>query len=274
MKKIITFVLLLFILSSCNLNEKITKKNRVQKYEFSDIKDYDTTGKSNGDIPDGIIASHLETLKNKKLLASSNTIIYEAFPVEHLKIIEVKNTKVIKQGNNLSEGRIVYKIPNIMKVRSTYKVLVRISKSKATVSLYDSLQGTVMTSKIPVTETMEVKLIDLSPNDNKAFHISDVNSGVQIIEDGDTYTEWSWSVTPIITGSSKLKIVVSVIRDNNKKDIVYEDTVEVEKDIITQVLFFVKKYWQVFMTSIAIPFIVYIYKRRKEKKEKNDENKV
>ncbi|MBK7362818.1 MAG: hypothetical protein IPJ01_11020 [Micavibrio sp.] len=237
------------------------------KYDFPNTKDYDTTRKYVEDvIPDGVSEENIK--KN------NNTIIYEAFPVENLKIIEVKNTKVIKQGNNLAEGRIVYRIPNIMKVRSTYKVLVRISKSKATVSLYDSLQGTIMTSKIPVTETMEVKLIDLSSNDNKAFHISDGNSGVQIIESGDTYTEWSWSVTPIITGNSRLKIVVSVIRDNNKKDIVYEDTVEVEKDFLVQIMFFFKKYWQVLMTSIAVPFIVWIYKRRKEKKEKSDENKI
>jgi hypothetical protein len=268
-RNLIIFFLLSFILSSCNLHEKFTKKTRIPKHDFPDTKNYDTIVKSNGDAP--YLNPNISYLENPKP-KSTNTIIYEAFPVEHLKIIEVKNTKVIKQGNNLSEGRIVYRIPNIMKVRSTYKVLVRISKSKATVSLYDSLKGTVMTSKIPVTETMEVKLIDLSPNDNKAFHISDGNSGVQIIEDGDTYTEWSWSVTPLIVGNSKLKIVVSVIRDNNKKDIVYEDTVEVEKDFFVQIMFFLKKYWQVLMTSIAIPFIVWIYKRRKEKKE--NENKV
>lgn len=52
-----------------------------------------------------------------------------------LNITEVKNTKVIKNNTNLSEGRIVYKIPNIMKIRSTYKVFVRISKSKSTLSI-------------------------------------------------------------------------------------------------------------------------------------------
>lgn len=185
-----------------------------------------------------------------------------------IRIIEVKNTKVIKQNSELSEGRIVYKIPDVMKIRTTYKVLVRISKSKNVISIYDSLQGTVRESKIPITETMEVKLLDISPADNKAFEIVDGNSGIQLIEDGDTYTEWSWNVTPVRVGNSKLKIVVSVIRNGNKKDIVYEDSVEVQKDILIQVGFFFKKYWQIFMTAIAIPFIVFLYKRRKEKKDK------
>lgn len=120
---------------------------------------------------------------------------------------------------------------------------------------------------------MEAKLIDLSPKDNKAFDIQEQNEGVQLIENGDTYTEWSWGVTPIRLVNSKLEIVISVIRDGNKKDIVYEDTVEVEKDIKEQILFFLKKYWQVLMTSIAIPFGVWLYKNRKEKKDsKKDED--
>jgi len=184
-----------------------------------------------------------------------------------LRIIEVKNTKVIKQSSELSEGRIVYKIPDVMKVRTTYKCLVRISKSTNVVSIYDSLKETVMTSVIPVTSTIEVKLLDISPADNKAFEIVDGNSGIQLIEDGDTYTEWSWNVTPVRVGNSRLKIVVSVIRNGNKKDIVYEDSVEVQKDVWVQIGFFFKKYWQIFMTAIAIPFIVFLYKRRQEKKK-------
>lgn len=213
--------------------------------DFNNIQpDKMTVSSSSGDIPEN---SHLE--------------------IKPLKIIEVKNTKVIKNNTNLSEGRIVYKIPNVMKIRNTYKVFVRISKSKSTLSIYDSLSGEVKTSVLPVTETMEAKLIDLSPKDNKAFDIQEQNEGVQLVENGDTYTEWSWGVTPIRLINSKLEIVISVIRDGNKKDIVYEDTVEVEKDIKEQILFFLKKYWQVLMTSIAIPFLVWLYKSRKEKKD-------
>lgn len=183
-----------------------------------------------------------------------------------INLIEVDNTKVVKPSADLSEGRVVYYIPEKMKVRSTYKVTVRIAKSKSVVSMLDSLKGTVMTSVIPVTSTMEVKLVDISPSDNKAFEIVDGNSGEQIVEEGDTYTEWSWDVTPLKVGNSKLKIVVSVIRNNNKKDVVYEDTVEVEKDVTTQIGFFLKKYWQWILSTIAIPFIIWIWKSRKKKK--------
>jgi hypothetical protein len=158
-----------------------------------------------------------------------------------------------------------------MKIRSIYNVFVRISKSKSTLSIYDDLSGEVKTSVLPVTETMEAKLIDLSPKDNKCFDIQVKNEGVQLVENGDTYTEWSWGVTPIRLINSKLEIVISIIRDGNKKDIVYNDIVEVEKDIKEQILFFLKKYWQVLMTSIAIPLLVWLYKSKKDKKESDIE---
>jgi len=251
-------------IASCETKKKLRHVSHLPKGAI--IKDYDTTGKSNGDLPDDAL-ENTESPKPKKVTITSSNIVYESFPYEHIKIIEVPNTKVIKQSNDLSEGRIVYKIPDIMKIRSTYKVLIRISKSKATVSIYDSLSGDVMTSRIPISETMEVKLIDVSPSDKKMFNIVDGNSAVQIIENGDTYTEWSWDVTPVHVGKSKLKIVVSVIRNGNKKDIVYEDTVEIERDIKEQIIFFWEEYWKWIITTFISPFIVWWWKNRKKKKD-------
>ena len=264
-------LLSLYLLTSCKVVE-----------ESIETKDSDLT--SNKDTVKNTLANLLEdslseahlNIKPNKILLTSGEMYYPPAPIYHdggLRIIEVKNTKVIKQGNDLSEGRIVYKIPERMRIRSINRVIVRISKSKASVSLYDSLSGEVRTSRIPVTETMEVKLVDVSPKDNRAFDIVDGNSAVQIVENGDTYTEWSWDVTPIKVGKSKLKIVVSVIRNGNKKDLVYEDSVDVERDVIAQTSFFFKKYWQVLMTSIAIPFIVWLYKSRKEKQKNKNEIK-
>jgi hypothetical protein len=204
------------------------------------------------------------------VVESSNYLSGSAMNFAHgkdLKIVYVKNTKVVANIIDLSEGRVVYKIPEKMKIRSTYKVLVRISKSKSVVSIYDSLSKKIMTSTLPVTQTMEVKLVDISPADRKCFEITEGNNAVQIVDEGDTYTEWSWNVTPIKVGNSKLKIVISIIRDGNKKDIVYEDSVEVEKDIQIQIKFFFESYWQWMLSTLIIPFAVWFYKNRKEKKE-------
>ena len=208
-------------------------------------------------------------INDNDVIVTSSKLIYNAEGQykPSVKIIEIKNTKVISKNSNLSQGRVVYKIPERMKIRSTYKVLVRIAKSESVISIYDSLEGTVRTSIIPVTETMEVNLVDPSPKDRKSFEIVADNTAIQIIENGDTYTEWSWNVTPIKIGNSHLKIVVSVIRDGNKKDVVYEDSVEVEKDIPSQINFFFCKYWQWLLSTLLIPFGVWWYKKNQEDKK-------
>lgn len=194
---------------------------------------------------------------------------YASKPINNsnIKIVRVENTKVVNKSVNMSDGRVVYKIPERMTIRETSKVLLRISKSKATVSVYDNLDGTVRTSEIPVTQTMEVNLVDPSPADNKSFEIVPDNNAVQVVDSGDTYTEWTWNVTPVRAGSSSLKIVVSVIRDGNKKDVVYEDSVKVERDISNQISFFWSKYWQWLIGTFLLPFFLWLYKRKKDKKE-------
>jgi hypothetical protein len=262
LKKYIYILILFYFAASCKVHEKKTLKGNGD-YDFSDLTDSitDNTKTTNNNLPDH--ENKIKIEKSNLLVGATSGNYYH----EDIRIIEVPNTKVFKQQNNLSEGRIVYKIPNVMRIRSTYKVFVRISKSKSTVSIYDSLSGEVMTSRIPVTETMEVRLVDVSPSDKKMFDIVTDGNQVQIVESGDTYTEWSWNVTPIHVGVSKLKIVVSIIKNNNKKDIVYEDTVEIERDVKEQIIFFWEEYWKWIITTFIMPFIVWWWKNRKKKKD-------
>ncbi len=276
MKKSIYVILLflfLFCFHSCKVHQRINDTRDVHvrnNYNF-DLDD-STHEKTNFSYENGQASynhkNKMPLVSNKVIITSNDLVMPYS---EKLKIVEVQNTKVIKQQNDLSEGRLVYKIPNVMRIRSTYKVFVRISKSHNTISIYDSLSGSVTTSKIPVTETMEVKLIDISPKDKKYFEIVDDNNGIQIIESGDTYTEWSWNVTPIHIGKTKLKIVISTIRNDNKKDIVYEDTVEIERDIKEQIIFFWEEYWKWIISTFMLPFALWFYKNRKNKKSKKDE---
>jgi hypothetical protein len=215
---------------------------------------------------DSEIVAALEN--NHHVILTSGEEWYPPKPTSNkIKIVKVENTRVVNKSTDMSDGRVVYKIPERMTIRETYKVLLRIAKSKATVSVYDNLEGTVRTSEIPVTQTMEVTLIDPSPADNKSFDILSDNNAVQIIDDGETYTEWSWNVTPIRAGSSSLKIVVSVIRNGNKKDVVYEDSVQVERSLPNQLGYFWGKYWQWLIGTFILPFFLWLYKRKKDKKE-------
>lgn len=259
-KIIIFLILIATFFCGCLLDKKQTTKNHIPENPKFNLK------------KDSLIINDVEKYNNNVL--KSLTVIEHYGGVDandyppDLKIIERNSTKIFKQSNNLSEGRLVYKIPNVMRIRSTYKVLVRISKSKANISIYDSLSGEVMTSLIPITETMEVKLIDVSPKDKKMFDIVEDNNSVQIIEDDDTYTEWSWNVTPVHVGVSKLKVVISIIRNNNKKDIVYEDTVEIERDFKEQIVFFFEEYWKWIITTFLLPFLIWWWNNKRKSKKK------
>ena len=179
---------------------------------------------------------------------------------EPLTIVEVSNNRV--STNSESGGHIAYKIPTEMTVRSTYQVIVRISKSVA--HIYENLNGEVHTSTVPITETMEVKVVDPSPSDHKMFEIIPDNQPTQLVENNENVTQWTFNVTPLRAGKSKLKVVVSIIRNGVSKEVVYEDYVTVKTDITKTIPYFIATYWQWLLTTIVIPVIVWFVKRRKK----------
>lgn len=164
-------------------------------------------------------------------------------------------------------GSMSYFIPKEMSVRNTYKIYLKISKSKILLQEYQN-DTLIKVATIPVTQTMEVKLIDPTPEDNKAFSIITENTSMQFMDDIDScYTEWNWSVTPLQSGNNKLSIVISIIKDGVRKEKVYEDVVNVKVNLKNQTFYFFKKNWQILLTSLIIPFIIFLWKRYKKNKE-------
>lgn len=149
-----------------------------------------------------------------------SNIVEDKNPIKNnLSIVNVTNN--VKTFSSTDNGHVAYKIPNVMSLRTTYQVIVRISKSN--MYIYDSLNGTVKTTIIPLTKTMEVKLIDPSPSDSKMFNIVTDNDSIQVIENNKDVTQWSWDVTPLRIGQAMLKIMVADITDEGKKEVIYED---------------------------------------------------
>jgi hypothetical protein len=199
-------------------------------------------------------------------LEGSGDIIFLENRNPNIKIIEVENRIVSKQTMNL--GRVVYKIPAEMKVRSTHQVVVRISKSS--VHIFEELNGEVKTTVIPITETMEVKLIDPSPKDDKVFEIIPDNEGIQFVEDNESITEWTWNVTPKKSGEAKLKVVISIIRDGVKKEKVYSDDIIIKSDVKKSSWYFIRTYWEWLMSSLVLPFVIWFFVKRKKKEKGED----
>ncbi len=196
-----------------------------------------------------------QPLETKEInLESSKPIIKKS----KLQIIEIKNPRIKSITN---KGYVVYNIPTIMNVRDTYQVSLRISKT--TVNIYEELEGVVKKTTIPITETMEVKLIDPSPLDNKIFSIVPDNHGEQLIEDGNEVTKWTWNVTPLKSGKANLKIVIAIIKNGHKKETVYQDNIVIKTNPGKTIPIFIEKYWQWFLSTLIIPFGVWLYNRKK-----------
>lgn len=160
-------------------------------------------------------------------------------------------------------GKLLYDIPDSMKVGTHSEVFVRISASRESISIRDNISGEVQTADIRVTESMEVELIDI----NSSFKIVQNNKARQLVENNDSYTEWRWDITPIKSGNCPLKLVVSIIKNDETKQTVYVDTVMVKSNILYSSESWFSKYWQWLCSTIIIPFIIWLWKRRKKEKE-------
>lgn len=262
--RITLLIILSILLTGCAMNKKATSDGHYNGKELTDVEK-DGLPDIVDIEPDRIIVNDeagyayeeaymVESLESNGVMVTTN---------EPLVIREVENNKTTSTTNN--GGHVAYKIPNEMTVRSTYQVVVRISKS--TVNIYENLNGEVTTTTVPLTQTMEVKLIDSSPSDNKMFDIVENNKGVQLVEDNEAYTQWTWDITPLRAGTSKLKIVISIIKNRISKETVYEDEVVVKTDVTKTVPFFIATYWQWIMSSIIIPFVIWFFNKRRKKKE-------
>jgi hypothetical protein len=270
-KTLITLILTILLLGSCRSTKSTSESPNHSNVELTsgDSINLELGAEAAGEEPDEITSSEIIVGSGSGIgLGSYGTIGHGAGSASsnsELRIINIPNNKVLNTTTN--QGYVAYKIPTEMSIRSTYQVMVRISKSS--VNIYENLNGEVRTSTIPITQTMEVKVIDPSPADSKFFDIVPDNNAVQLIENGEDITQWTWNVTPIKTGHSNLKIVISIIKDGNKKEIVYEDSVRVKMDIGKQVPFFFGKYWQWLLSTLVIPFVIWFYNKRKKDKEEN-----
>ena len=251
--KLIIILIFLSILHSCGL---IKETNDSYSDEIPDIVNSEPT--------EPLIVEDVEWPPPKssgpdEMLLEEGNILNES---TDLVIIKVKNNRTT--SSSTIQGSVVYKIPKDMTVRTTYQVIVRISKS--TLNIYENLNGEVKISSIPITETMEVKLIDVSPSDRKMFDIIADNSSVQLVENGEELTQWSWNITPIRSGKSKLKIVVSIIKGGTTKETVYIDNVSVKADVTKTVPLFIGNYWQWLLSTLLLPLFYWLYAKRKKKK--------
>jgi hypothetical protein len=273
--KTLLFLLITILLVSCY---KQTKLNTIDKKVL--IRKSDTTiyyNDSNIILPDSFISDMVGSSGNNTLDTFSYTAIEMPKKVRKLKSnknklkpdfeIEEPKEEIIPSDDNI--GKVVYQVPDTMKIFTNYRITVRITKEqKISKNIIEERlnisNGSIKESTIQTTSKMEVTFKDESTEDDPSFIISKINNDQQII-DGN-YTEWIFNVKPIKHGDKKLNLIISIIKDDNKKQIVYTDTIYVRDSITLQIKLFWFKYWQYLISTFIIPIFIFIWKRRKSKR--------
>lgn len=127
-----------------------------------------------------------------------------------------------------AKGKILYDIPDSMKVNKQQKCVVRIAKDERLVKDGDTFTDAVKVEDIVLSGVMKVELIDIAEPPH--FHIKTVSSSEQEV-DAESYTEWLFWVTPLMAGVYDLILKVSVIKTvdgkERRKDLVFEKAINI-----------------------------------------------
>lgn len=161
-------------------------------------------------------------------------------------------------------GVITYFVPDTMRIDKAYVVTLRISNEYSSLkNLNENQSGRIVVDKIRIGSTMKAFLSDVE----SAFEVKELSTVEQCIEPGKDYTEWQWSVKPKKGGNKKMKIKVSMSGPVNKDFEVFSDTIHVEVPAGYNLGNFFKEHWQWLISTLIIPFGLWLYNRRKKKKQ-------
>ena len=189
----------------------------------------------------------------------------------------VDNTEAPKPQEKYIKGLLAYSVPSEMTVGKNYSIKIRITK--------DSLEKKTLIigdTKIPINDTTIHSIITiesirvssvmsaaLTTDNEENFKISSKSTETQNIENFG-YTEWEWNVMPLKSGEHDLKLIIKVRITSEEgsffKDIVvFEKKVPIKSNPSYSFFKIAEKYWQWSLSTLIIPFFIWLYNRKKKK---------
>ena len=188
------------------------------------------------------------------------------FPEKVVKLKGKVGSAAISNSDEVTPGRLLYKIPDTINIKKTYTIKIRIDRDTLDKRIYIGMPNGTVDTIIRTTRKMMVVIVDPL----KSFDIVRGTDSIQLID--DTNTEWIYDITPIKSGKLKLYVSVAIIEDDARKDIVYTDTIYVKSSVVYTITDFFKLYWQwiisTIITSIITPIVIWMYKNRRGRKVK------
>jgi len=262
------FIILISILFSCNL-----RKNIISNEVISDVDIKDTVLVIDNDDIQIVEQDSIIVLNSRTIDLTIMTIKVKNNPDKK----ESPNSEVAiiddTDNSNTSKGIIAYSIPTEMIVGQKYKIRVRIAKDREGKDVLIIGDRNIPINDVDVNSRINIEDIRVEKvmtselmYDESSFLVSELSSKVQNIEDKG-YTEWSWFISPLKSGKGYLKLIIKVRIDGSdvQKDIVvFDKHIDVVPDRIWTFKSWLSKYWQWLLSTIIIPFGIWLYKRKKK----------
>lgn len=129
--------------------------------------------------------------------------------VDHLTLYDF-SAEASTNRPELKPGHLLYQIPPRMAVRETHKCLVRIAHLLNQVLEGLPFDESISLEEIPVSEVMEVEILDPCPSGIRSFDILLLSDGEQVVDEFMA-TEWIFNVRPLREGQHELVLKISVL---------------------------------------------------------------
>jgi hypothetical protein len=128
--------------------------------------------------------------------------------IDHLTTADFEPKPAQRPG--LKPGHLLYQVPTVMKLQTTYDCLIRIAEELNQVLEGLAGEDDIVVEDIGLTEVMEVEILDPGGADNPVFDIMLLSDGEQVVDEY-SYTEWVFNVRPLQVGEHQLILKVSVM---------------------------------------------------------------
>lgn len=156
------------------------------------------------------------TLSDERLEVMRNNLTADILLfIDHLTTADFAPQAALRPG--LKPGHLLYQVPTMMVLNSTYDCLVRVAAELNQVLEGIASEEDVVVEEIGRSEVMEVEILDPGGKENPVFNIMLLSDAEQVVDEY-SYTEWVFSVRPLQEGEHQLILKISVLLTINGKE--------------------------------------------------------
>jgi hypothetical protein len=174
---------------------------------------------------------------------------------------------------NMAQGNIAFNAPDsMMELGHALTVQLLLDSSRPIEELQRMIQermidesGVIEGYQIRISETMEARLT------GKGFQITAITPEEQPVSTKEP-TEWKWDITAIEYGTQRLHLTLSAILffqgDKKTRSIkTFDKIILVKVSFCKRITSFIGKNWQWLWTTLLIPIVSWLWKRKKQDKK-------